>query len=217
MDSEIKIFTNSSENNNSDDNNNNNVLYFNYKTTTTSDTDVIFFEEASKGFEYMDKFSFENQKSFLNKILNKKKFFSSSKSTSKISSDKIKALIITEKKLLEKFQGYIEDLTEFFALNVFFNFIEEGDFFKQASEVQRIHEYMLDNNLEKSSIVIGLGGGKITDLAGYVASTYFRGVNLILIPTNLLAMVDASIGGKTGINHSRYGKNVIGTISQPNT
>lgn len=207
MDSRSNLKPNSSENKNNED-----VLFYNYKTRDSSDTDVIFFEEASQTLEILDKFSSENQNSFLNKILKKPKKF-----LEKQTPEKTKTLIITEQKLFEKFQAYIRDLSEHLNLNVFLNFVEKGDFFKQASEVQRIHEYLLENNFEKNSIIIGLGGGKITDLAGFIASTYFRGVSLILIPTNLLAMVDASIGGKTGINHYRYGKNVIGTISQPNT
>jgi len=61
----------------------------------------------------------------------------------------------------------------------------------------------------------GFGGGKITDLAGFIASVYLRGINLVLIPTTLLSMVDASIGGKNGINNLEFGKNLVGTIYQP--
>lgn len=181
-----------------------NVLFYNYKTSESSNTDVIFVEEPSKTLETLNLLIGENQKAFISKYLNN-------------NNHKTKALIITEKKLYEKFQGYTMELVKYLNLNAVLQFIEEGDFFKQATEVERIHEFMLENNFEKNCIVIGLGGGKITDLSGFIASTYFRGVNLILIPSNLLSMVDASIGGKTGINHYKYGKNVIGTISQPNT
>jgi len=195
---------------------NNNALFYNYKTSDTSNTDVIFIEEDSTTSEILSSFCNENKYAFLCKFLNNNNN-KNINSTSTNDDNKTKTLLITEKKLSQKFKVYIAEITEYLNLNLFLQFIEEGDFFKQASEVQKIHEFMLENNFEKNCLVIGLGGGKITDIAGYIASTYFRGVGLILIPSNLLAMVDASIGGKTGINHCKYGKNVIGTISQPNT
>jgi 3-dehydroquinate synthase len=73
---------------------------------------------------------------------------------------------------------------------------------------------MLDDGVERSDIIVALGGGMIGDLAGYVASTVLRGIGLVQVPTSLLAMVDSSVGGKTGINH-RAGKNLIGAFYQP--
>jgi 3-dehydroquinate synthase len=75
-------------------------------------------------------------------------------------------------------------------------------------------DWLLDGGIERSDVVIALGGGVIGDLAGFVAATVLRGVCLVQIPTSLLAMVDSSIGGKTGINH-RTGKNLIGAFYQP--
>jgi len=188
---------------------------YNYKTNENSITDIIFFDEAIKIEETFENFFNRNDNNFLCKFRKNKNKIENENLVS-IEREKPKALILTEQKLFQKFQKYIEQISEILNLNVFIYFIEEGDFFKQAYEVNKVHEYLLDNNFEKTSLIVGLGGGKITDLAGYIASTYFRGINSILIPTNLLAMVDASIGGKTGINHYNYGKNVIGTISQPN-
>ena len=73
---------------------------------------------------------------------------------------------------------------------------------------------MLQWKIDRNDKVICLGGGVITDFGGYLASIYMRGIKHILIPTTLLAMVDASIGGKTAINHSR-GKNLIGSFYHP--
>lgn len=77
-----------------------------------------------------------------------------------------------------------------------------------------IEDQILQTGWGKDIGIIALGGGVVTDLAGYVAATYCRGVPLFLVPTSLLAMVDACIGGKTGVN-TPWGKNLIGTIYQP--
>ncbi len=191
---------------------------FKYTINENSSTEILFFEEEKNFKKTILDYIFYSKGSFLNKIINKIEMNINNREEKivNINIEKTKALIITEKKLFIKFEKFLNELTEIFNLDIFIQFIDEGDFFKEYYEVNKIYEYLLENNFEKNSIIIGLGGGKITDLSGYIASTYFRGINLILIPTNLLAMVDASVGGKTGINHYKYGKNVIGTISQPN-
>ena len=68
--------------------------------------------------------------------------------------------------------------------------------------------------VDRKSVIIAIGGGTLGDLAGFIASTLLRGVDLVLIPTTLLSQVDSSIGGKNGIN-TKYGKNLIGTFYQP--
>jgi len=189
--------------------------YYTYKTNDESSTEIIFFEEQNDMNKTILNYMINNKNSFIERILRKNENEIKEKPNC-FNMGKIKSLIISEKKLYIKFEKYINLLAEILNINLYIQFIEEGDFFKQDYEVNKIHEYLLENNFEKNSLIIGLGGGKITDLSGYIASTYFRGISLILIPTNLLAMVDASIGGKTGINHYKYGKNVIGTINQPN-
>ena len=74
--------------------------------------------------------------------------------------------------------------------------------------------HIFDIGVERGDTIIGFGGGVVTDLAGFIASTCLRGIKLINIPTTLLAQVDAAIGGKTGINHPS-GKNLIGSFYQP--
>ncbi len=83
--------------------------------------------------------------------------------------------------------------------------------FKKANDLV---EKLLKNNLSRSDVIIGAGGGIIGDFAGFVASILKRGVNFINLPSTLLAQVDSSIGGKTGVN-SRKGKNLIGSFYQP--
>lgn len=93
--------------------------------------------------------------------------------------------------------------------------IKAGEKHKTLDELNPIFHRMIKNKHRRSTTVISLGGGVTTDIAGFVASCYMRGVNLIHIPTTLLAQVDASLGGKTGINNE-VSKNIIGTIYQPN-
>ena len=74
--------------------------------------------------------------------------------------------------------------------------------------------FMLENNFSRKSLIISIGGGVVCDMGGFSASIFLRGIDFISIPTSLLSMVDASIGGKTGVNH-KLGKNMIGTFNQP--
>lgn len=89
-----------------------------------------------------------------------------------------------------------------------------GESTKSFRELQPLCESLLSMELERGDIVIPLGGGVIGDLAGFAASILRRGVRFVQIPTSLLAQVDSSVGGKTGIN-TRHGKNLIGTFHQP--
>ncbi len=88
----------------------------------------------------------------------------------------------------------------------------------EASKTRRTKEALEDRLLEqhfpRHGVILGLGGGISTDLAGFVAATYLRGVDVILLPTSLLAQVDAALGGKTGVN-TPHGKNLVGAFHQP--
>tara|TARA_Y100001968_G_scaffold333383_1_gene395896 strand:- start:26992 stop:28098 length:1107 start_codon:yes stop_codon:yes gene_type:complete len=92
--------------------------------------------------------------------------------------------------------------------------IKEGEENKNLETIKKIHNAAFNAKLERGSLLIALGGGVVGDIAGFAAATWLRGINFIQIPTTLLAMVDASIGGKTGVNHPG-GKNLIGAFHQP--
>ncbi len=92
--------------------------------------------------------------------------------------------------------------------------IPDGENYKNLKTANHIYNFLLENRVTRSEPIIGLGGGVIGDLVGFIASTYKRGLPLIQVPTTLLAQVDAAIGGKTGLDH-RLGKNMIGTFYQP--
>lgn len=92
--------------------------------------------------------------------------------------------------------------------------LPDGEQYKTLASVQKIYDTALENRLERSSTLVALGGGVIGDMTGFAAATWLRGINFVQVPTTLLAMVDASIGGKTGVNHPK-GKNLIGAFYQP--
>lgn len=92
--------------------------------------------------------------------------------------------------------------------------VPDGDSTKNLRELGRLYERFLDQGLDRHSAVVALGGGVVGDLAGFAAATFLRGIPFVQVPTTVLAMVDASIGGKTGVNLAR-GKNLVGAFHQP--
>ncbi|HAM52819.1 MAG TPA: 3-dehydroquinate synthase [Nitrospiraceae bacterium] len=92
--------------------------------------------------------------------------------------------------------------------------VPDGEEYKELLWAYYVYGELLRHKLDRASAVIALGGGVIGDLTGFVASTYMRGISFIQVPTTLLAQVDSSVGGKTGVNHA-LAKNVIGTFYQP--
>ena len=92
--------------------------------------------------------------------------------------------------------------------------IPAGEQYKTLQSIEKVYNTALANHLERSSTFVALGGGVIGDMTGFAAATWLRGVNFVQVPTSLLAIVDASVGGKTGVNHPQ-GKNLIGAFYQP--
>jgi 3-dehydroquinate synthase len=92
--------------------------------------------------------------------------------------------------------------------------VRPGERAKTLFQARRLYEVCLDGGLDRSSTVVALGGGVVGDLAGFVAATFMRGLNLVMIPTSLLSQVDSSVGGKVAVNLPR-GKNLVGTFHQP--
>ena len=96
----------------------------------------------------------------------------------------------------------------------YIHLIPAGESYKHLESIQQIYDVAQANHLERSSTFVALGGGVIGDMTGFSAATWLRGVNFVQVPTSLLAIVDASVGGKTGVNHPQ-GKNLIGAFYQP--
>jgi 3-dehydroquinate synthase len=89
-----------------------------------------------------------------------------------------------------------------------------GEEVKSRKTKEELEDRLFENGFGRDTCILAMGGGVVTDLAGYLAGTYCRGVPFVMLPTSLLGMVDASIGGKTGVN-TPHGKNLIGCICQP--
>lgn len=133
-------------------------------------------------------------------------YFDSSFPELKNITDKQSAIIITDENVFNahknKFKGY----------NCIV--LKPGEEFKIQPTVDSIIETLIKMQADRKSVLIGVGGGVITDLTGYVASVYMRGIKFGFVPTSILALVDASIGGKNGIDVGAY-KNLVGIIRQP--
>ena len=130
---------------------------------------------------------------------------------------------LIEKNKYSKVSVLVDDNTEKFCLDVFKQIINNeisiikinsGEEFKNLGTVTKIWNEMTTQNLDRKSLLINLGGGVITDMGGFAANTFKRGLDFINIPTTLLSMVDASVGSKTGINFNNL-KNQIGTFADP--
>lgn len=92
--------------------------------------------------------------------------------------------------------------------------IPDGEEYKNAATLELIYDGLISNGMDRGAFIVALGGGVIGDMSGYAAATFLRGIPFVQVPTTLLAQVDSSVGGKTGINH-RLGKNLIGAFYQP--
>jgi 3-dehydroquinate synthase len=92
--------------------------------------------------------------------------------------------------------------------------IRDGEQFKTLKTVQDIYTFLIKSSVERSDIIVALGGGVLGDIAGFAAATFLRGIRYVQIPTTLLAQIDSSVGGKTGVNH-QLGKNLVGSFHQP--
>lgn len=117
-----------------------------------------------------------------------------------------KALILSDENIYRLYPQMFEGLD--------YILLKQGEVHKDLHEIQIILEEFTRLNLDRKSIVIGVGGGIVTDMTGFAASVYMRGVDFGFVPTSLLAQVDAAIGGKNGVNFLNF-KNYIGTFTQP--
>src|SRR6185295_11575462 len=92
--------------------------------------------------------------------------------------------------------------------------IGDGERFKNLRTAEALFSFLIERRIERSDVIVAIGGGVVGDLAGFAAAAYLRGIRYVQVPTTLLAQIDSSVGGKTGVNH-RLGKNLIGAFHQP--
>lgn len=125
-----------------------------------------------------------------------------------------KILIITDRNIEKFYLKQIKVNLEKFNFKIISFILNPGEKYKTLDNIKEIYNVLSLNYMSRTDIILAMGGGIVTDIAGFVAATYNRGMYLINMPTTLLAQIDASIGGKNGIN-TEYGKNLIGTFYQP--
>lgn len=125
-----------------------------------------------------------------------------------------KAFIITDNNVEPYARNVQKTLIENGALFSEVLVFPHGEKTKSYDNLIKAHEWMLENNIHRNSVIFAVGGGVIGDLSGFAASTILRGVPYVQVPTTMLSQVDSSVGGKTGIN-TKYGKNLAGSFYQP--
>ncbi len=123
-----------------------------------------------------------------------------------------KGVIVTNPKVGGLHLGYL--LPKIEAKELFVVTLPDGEDYKNQESLDFLLERLFDHKIDRKSTLIAFGGGVIGDMTGFAAAIYQRGIDFIQIPTTLLSQVDASVGGKTGINN-RFGKNLIGAFWQP--
>lgn len=125
-----------------------------------------------------------------------------------------RAFLISHPTLVELYGATLTDALRASGFAVETYLVPEGEQSKTLSTASQIYTFLAQQGADRQSLICALGGGVVGDLSGFVAATYMRGIPLVQIPTSLLAMVDSSIGGKTGVNHE-LGKNLIGAFYPP--
>lgn len=126
----------------------------------------------------------------------------------------VNAVIITDDIVDKLYSDTVQNSIENQGITVFKFVIKNGEESKNGENFLKICDFLAENRITRSDIIVALGGGVVGDLAGFTASAYLRGIDFIQIPTTLLAAVDSSVGGKTAIDIPN-GKNLVGAFHQP--
>lgn len=125
-----------------------------------------------------------------------------------------KICIVTDSNLSKHYLNELIEILKDYAKVVETFTFPAGELSKNLDTVQALYSRLIQSNFDRKDLLFALGGGVVGDLTGYTAATYLRGIQFVQLPTSLLAMVDSSIGGKTGVDFQAY-KNMIGAFHQP--
>lgn len=125
-----------------------------------------------------------------------------------------KICIVTDSNVEKQYADEITSLLSASFKTVILFVFQAGEQQKNLSTVGNLYEILIKNKFDRKDLLLALGGGVVGDLTGFTAATYLRGIDFIQVPTSLLAMVDSSIGGKTGVDYLHY-KNMVGAFYQP--
>ena len=125
-----------------------------------------------------------------------------------------KICIVTDSNVGPLYESAVEEVLRKVSSDISVFTFEAGEKNKNLDTVSSLYQTLIQNGLDRKSILVALGGGVVGDLTGFGAATYLRGLDFIQIPTTLLAQVDSSVGGKTGVDFQQY-KNMVGAFHQP--
>lgn len=126
----------------------------------------------------------------------------------------LKCFVITDTNVLQPHANAVKAALTDVGADVRVVCVKAGEASKSLQETSDLYDELVDFRADRKTVVLAVGGGVVGDLAGFVAASYVRGLRFLQVPTTLLAMVDSSVGGKTGVNHPK-GKNLIGAFHQP--
>ena len=125
-----------------------------------------------------------------------------------------KVCIVTDSHVADFYLEQVEHIVKEHCAAASHFIFPAGEESKTLTTVENLYEFLIQNKFERKDMLVALGGGVVGDLTGFTAATYLRGIRFIQIPTSLLAQVDSSIGGKTGVDFRAY-KNMVGAFHQP--
>ncbi len=132
-----------------------------------------------------------------------------------LSEKNARIVIVSNPKIFRLYGEIVRKSLENADFEVFVFLMKDGERHKNLRSLEMLLKFNGENKLARTDAVVALGGGVVGDLAGFAAAVFLRGIAFLQIPTTLLAMIDSSVGGKTGVN-SDFGKNLIGAFHQPN-
>lgn len=125
-----------------------------------------------------------------------------------------KLCIVTDTNVAPLYHDAVKTALKEVSADVFSFVFEAGEKNKNLDTVQSLYQKLIEQEMDRKGVLIALGGGVVGDLTGFASATYLRGIDFIQVPTTLLAQVDSSVGGKTGVDFSQY-KNMVGAFHQP--
>lgn len=122
-----------------------------------------------------------------------------------------KLCIVTERRVASYYLEEVKSILEGRCAKVEVYIFQEGEASKNLSTVDNLYHFLITHEFDRKDMLLALGGGVTGDLTGFAAATYLRGIDFVQVPTSLLAQVDSSIGGKTGVDYHAY-KNMVGAF-----
>ena len=125
-----------------------------------------------------------------------------------------KLCIVSDSNVAPLYAKYVEDQLSKTGNKIFTYVFEAGEANKNLDTVEDVYEFLIKNHFDRKDMLFALGGGVVGDITGFAAATYLRGIDFVQIPTTLLAQVDSSVGGKTGVDFDQY-KNMVGAFYMP--